>query len=181
VFFGQLASLTLLINKSQYMSIEDLYPQHYKPLENVGLPLAQVPMLQEVLNLNEGKYKCKEEKMEQDKQINISVYFCIGYSKFWKEPIHKWLKKLRNRFNLNILPPIPQSEGDACRRSLQKAHQRVKSMDFKVQDCNCRDPTRGTGKRQYGGIYRVLIVIHKITCKMTNKIYIGNMQQNFKK
>jgi hypothetical protein len=37
------------------------------------------------------------------------------------------------------------------------------------------------GKCQYGGLSRVPIVIYKITCKMTNKIYIGNMQQNFKK
>jgi hypothetical protein len=28
---------------------------------------------------------------------------------------------------------------------------------------------------------RVLIVIYKITCKMMNKIYIGNTQQNFQK
>ncbi len=55
----------------------------------------------------------------------------------------------------------------------------VESMDCKVQNCNCRDP-RGTGKCQYGGVCRVTIVIYKITCKMTNKIYVGNTQQNFK-
>ena len=53
-------------------------------------------------------------------------------------------------------------------------------MDFKVRDCNCRDP-RGTGKCQYRGVCRVPIVIYKITCKLTNKIYIGNTQQYFKK
>jgi hypothetical protein len=37
-------------------------------------------------------------------------------------------------------------------------------MDFKVQDCNCRDP-RGMGKCQYEGTCRVLIIIYKITCK----------------
>jgi hypothetical protein len=42
-----------------------------------------------------GKEKCKEEKLEQDKQ---------SYLKFWnKEPIYKWLKKLRNRFDLKWL------------------------------------------------------------------------------
>jgi hypothetical protein len=56
----------------------------------------------------------------------------------------------------------------------------VELMDFKVRDCNCRDP-RGTGKCQYEGIYRVPIVIYKVTCKITNKIYIRNIQQNFKK
>jgi hypothetical protein len=44
---------------------------------------------------------------------------------------------------------------------LKKPTAMVKSMDFKVQDCNCRDP-RGIGKCQYGGICRVLIIIYKI-------------------
>jgi hypothetical protein len=58
---------------------------------------------------------------------------------------------------------------------------RVELMAFKIQDCNCRDP-RGTGKCQYGGICRVpIVVIYKMTYKMTNKKYIWNMQQNFKK
>ena len=56
----------------------------------------------------------------------------------------------------------------------------VKSMDFMVRKCNCLDPS-GKKKCQYGGMCRVPIVVYKITCKMTNKIYIGNTQQNFKK
>jgi hypothetical protein len=40
---------------------------------------------------------------------------------------------------------------------------------------------RGTSKCQYGGICRVPIVIYKIICKITNKIYIRDTQQNFKK
>jgi hypothetical protein len=56
----------------------------------------------------------------------------------------------------------------------------VESMDFKVRDCNYKDPL-GTRKYQYGGVCRVPIIIYKITCKMTNKICIGNTQQKFKK
>jgi hypothetical protein len=41
---------------------------------------------------------------------------------------------------------------------LKKLTSRVKLMDCRVQDCNCRDP-RGTGKCQCGGIYRVPIII----------------------
>jgi hypothetical protein len=63
---------------------------------------------------------------------------------------------------------------------LKKLTNRVKLMDFKVRDCNCRNPT-GTGKCHYGGICRVPIVIYKITCKMMDKIHIRNTQQNFKK
>jgi hypothetical protein len=79
---GRLASLTSLTNKSRYKSIKDLYPQHHGALELAGLALKYIPTLQEIINLNDGKEKCKEEKLEQDKQINRSVYFCIGYSKF---------------------------------------------------------------------------------------------------
>jgi hypothetical protein len=61
-------------------------------------------MLQEVLAKNNAvKEKCKKKKLERDKQRNRLVYFCIGYSKLWKEPIHKLLKKLRNRFNFRWL------------------------------------------------------------------------------
>jgi hypothetical protein len=84
--FGQLASLTSMMNKSRYKSIKDLYPLHHQALKSAGLAPKYVPKLQEVLDLNHGKEKCKEEKKEQDKQRNRSVYFCIGYSKFWKEP-----------------------------------------------------------------------------------------------
>jgi hypothetical protein len=53
-------------------------------------------------------------------------------------------------------------------------------MDFMVRKCNCIDP-RGNGQSQYGDMCRFPIVVYKITFKMTNKIYIGNTQQNFKK
>jgi hypothetical protein len=60
-------------------------------------------MLQELLAKNKRKEKHKEERLESDKQRNRSFYLCIGYSKFWKEPIHKLLKMLRNRFDLKWL------------------------------------------------------------------------------
>jgi hypothetical protein len=54
----------------------------------------------------------------------------------------------------------------------------IESMDFKMRDCNCRRDR--LGKCHYRGIYRVPIVVYKITCKMMNKIYIGNTQHHFK-
>jgi hypothetical protein len=101
--FGRLASLTSLTKNSRYKYIQDLYPWHHQALELAGLAPAYVPTLQEVLDLNKEKDKRKEEKDKQDKQRNRSVYFCIGFSNFWKEPIHKWLKLLRNRFDLKWL------------------------------------------------------------------------------
>jgi hypothetical protein len=80
-----------------------MYSQHQKALKLAGLVPKYVPKLQEVLDLNKGKEKRKEENLEQDKQRNSSVYFCTDYSSFWQEPTHKWLKKLRNVCNLKWL------------------------------------------------------------------------------
>ena len=101
--FGCLASLTSLTESSRYKSMKDLYPKHHEALEHAGLAPSYTPTLQEVIKLNKGKEQCKEEKLERDKQRNRSVYFCIGFSKFWREPIHRWLKKLRNRFDIKWL------------------------------------------------------------------------------
>jgi hypothetical protein len=142
-------------------------------------------MLQEIIVLNEGREKWKEEKLERDKQRNRSVYFCIGYSKLWKVLIHTIIKKLRNKFDLKwlrismsyhrFLNMREMLQGDLSKKLIKG----IKSCDFKVRDCNCRSG-RGTGKCQYGGFCRMLIVIYRVTCKMTNKIYIGNTQQHFK-
>jgi hypothetical protein len=91
------------MDESKYKTIKVLYPGHYKAFNQAGLSPKYVLTLQEVLELNKGKEKRKEEKLERDKQRNISVFFCIGYSKLWKKPIHKILKKLRNKFDLNWL------------------------------------------------------------------------------
>jgi hypothetical protein len=100
---------------------------------------AYVPTLQEILDLNKGKEKRKEEKeQERDKQRNRSVYFCLGYSKFWKEPIHKWLKKLRNRFDLRRLKismpyhQFPNLQEMFAGDFSMKSTDGVESMDFKV-------------------------------------------------
>jgi hypothetical protein len=174
------------MEKSRYKSIKDLYPKHHEALNQTSLSPKYVPTLQEVLVLNVGKEKRKEEKLERDRERNRSVYFCIGYSKLWKEPIHKILKKLRNQFDLKWLrvsmsyhcfPNMREMlQGDL----LKKLTKGIESMDFKVRDCcNCRGG-RGPGKCQYRGFCRILIIIYRIICTMMNKIYIGNMQQHFK-
>jgi hypothetical protein len=63
--FGRLASLTSLTEELKYKSIKDLYPLHHKAaLESAGLAPKYIPTLQEVLNLNDGREKRKEEKKE---------------------------------------------------------------------------------------------------------------------
>ena len=114
-----------------------------------------------------------------------TIFFCIGFSHFWKEPIHKMLKRLRDRFDIKWLrismshhrfPNLRQVfQGDLAAKLVEG----VESLDFLERECNCR--SRKTSQCDYGGVCRVPIVIYKITCKSTGKIYIGNTQQNFKK
>jgi hypothetical protein len=131
-----------------------LYPKHFDALTHAGLTPKYVPMLQEVLKLKEGKEECKEEKQERDKQRNRSVYFCIGFSKLWKEPIHKLIKKLRNKFNLGWLwismsyHRFPNLRDMFQSNFLAKIIDGVELIDFKVRECNCRGG-RGPNKCQY--------------------------------
>jgi hypothetical protein len=113
------------------------------------------------------------------------MYVCIGYSSIWKEPIHKILKKLRNKFDLRWLrismsyhrsPNMREMLAGDLSKKLSKG---VESFDFKVRDCNCRGE-RGPDTCQYRNYCRMPIVIYRITCKLTNKIYIDNTQQHFK-
>jgi hypothetical protein len=79
-------SLTLLTDESRYKSIKDLYPKYHEALNKAGLAPKYVPMLQEVLALNEGREKWKEEKLERDKQRNRLVYFALAtlnYGKYY--------------------------------------------------------------------------------------------------
>jgi hypothetical protein len=62
---------------------------------------------------------------------------------------------------------------------LKKLTKGIKSCDFKVRECNCKGG-RGTGKCQYGGFCRMPIIIYRVTCKMTNNIYMGNTQHHLK-
>ena len=78
--------------------------------------------------------------------------------------LYHWFPNLRDMFQSDLLDEIIDG---------------VESIDFNVRECNCRGG-RGPNKCQYRNVCRVPIVIYRVTCKMTNKIYIGNTQQHFK-
>ena len=61
-----------------------------------------------------------------------------------------------------------------------KLNMDVESKDFEQLDCNCR---LGREKKcGYNNLCRssVVLVVYKIECKITNKVYIGNTQQHLK-
>jgi hypothetical protein len=58
-----------------------------------------------------------------------------------------------------------------------KMIENAESLDFNTRECNCRSPS---GNCQYGKVCRVPIVVYKVKCKTSGKIYIGNTQHYFK-
>jgi GIY-YIG catalytic domain len=52
----------------------------------------------------------------------------------------------------------------------------VTSLDFQTLPCNCKDQ-----ECKYGNVCRDSLVVYKVECKNTGKIYIGNTQQHLKK
>jgi hypothetical protein len=66
-------------------------------------------------------------------------------------------------------------QGDLTRKLTSK----VESLDFMQRECNCRlGKDKGCG---YNNICRNTIVVYKVQCVNSGKVYIGNTQQTFKK
>ena len=59
-----------------------------------------------------------------------------------------------------------------------KINKDLEDQDFKALPCNCQ--SRKTRGCDYGGVCRESIVVYKVECKNTGKIYIGNTQQKLK-
>jgi hypothetical protein len=79
--------------------------------------------------------------------------------------------------DFNVVSPL--SKRDIFQSQLSvKMIENVESLDFNTIVCNCRSPS---GNCQYGKVCRVPIVLYKVKCKKSGKIYIGNTQQYFKK
>jgi hypothetical protein len=127
----------------------------------------------------------KKRAIEKARNRRRSTFFCIGYSKCWTIPIHQTIREVKKRFNLGWLR-ISMSyhrftnlremfQGDLSRKLTLD----VTSKDFETLSCNCRlGPEKKCG---YDNMCRNSIVVYKVECKNTSKVYIGNTQQHFKK
>ena len=101
------------------------------------------PTLEEASDNNSNAMQTQEKK-SRDKARNRSACFCVGFSKFWKKPIHTKPKALRNKHDPKWLRismshhPFPNLR-EAFQGDLSaKLTDGVKSLDFEDRDCNCR-------------------------------------------
>ena len=102
---GRLAKLTSCTQENKNKWINELYPKHAEALSQASLAPECYPTLEEALAESEEKAKeqALKEETESCRQNQRQVFFCIGKSNLWKEPIHKTLKSLRDKHNLKWL------------------------------------------------------------------------------
>ena len=105
----------------------------------------------------------------------------VGFTNFWRKPIHKTLNKIKAAFPspkwLRISMFYHQFQnlrelfqGDLNTNILED----VTLLDFE-QPCNCKKD-----KCIYNRNCRSKIVVYQATCALTSKKYVGNTQQPVK-
>jgi GIY-YIG catalytic domain len=125
------------------------------------------------------------KKIERDRNRRRSTFFCIGVSEAWPTPIHQIIRDTKKCFNLKWLRVSMSYHRFTNLRELfqgdlsKKLTMNVASQDFENLECNCR--TGFLNKCGYNNLCRKSIVVYKIECKVTSKVYIGNTQQYLKK
>jgi GIY-YIG catalytic domain len=190
--YHRLTKLTSMDENNADKCLEDIYPEHFKALRRANLITNKIPTLREEMSRVEEKLEQKRTKTREDeskkKREDLrkrSTFFCVGYSKAWITPIHKLIKEIKERFKLSWLRVSMSYHRFSNLREVfqgdlsKKLTLDVKSKDFETLECNCR---LGSEKRcGYDNMCRKSIIVYKVECKETSKIYIGNTQQYFKK
>ena len=96
------------------------------------------------------------KKKERDKQRY--VYFCVGYSNIWDEPLHILIDKLKKEYNLTWLRfsmsyhRFPNVRELFSRDLTTKMMKGIINRDVKDEDCNCKKVSKTKdGKCIYDG------------------------------
>jgi hypothetical protein len=101
--YTRLANLTSYDSTIRHKTIRELHPDHYNALDHAKLSSKEEksPTLHYMKQCIDLTYSKKELKKQKDTAKNRGVYFCIGYSTFWKKPIHLILKDLKLNTSYN--------------------------------------------------------------------------------
>ena len=183
--FGRLAKLTTVKLDNMDKTMEELYPKHIEVLRKAELITGPTPTLKQVLSHTEPKRLIdKREARQKERERKRAVFFCVGFSQAWTTPIHEIIRRNKIRFGLSwIRTKMSYHRFTNLREIFQgdlshKLTLDVESKDFQTLECNCR---LGSEKKcGYNNLCRRSIVVYKVECLRTNKIYIGNTQQHFK-
>ena len=184
----RLTKLTSIDENNTDSKLSDLYPTHFEALSNAKLIKEEnVPTLgasknQMAKDAADTASQALKKRRERDRKR--AIYFKIGFTDFWRKPVHKIIKERKAKFpSLSWLRvSMSYHRFNNIREHFQgdlnaKLADGLNSLDFEDLDCNCR-------KKElcpYGGRCRRSIVVYKATCLQSGKQYIGNTQQHVKK
>ena len=110
----------------------------------------------------------------------------IGYSRYWDDPIHVTLKKLKVKYNLKWLHfKMSYHRYPNIREALHadlmgKISKDIVSRDEKSRACQCTDALRisaGGAKCIFGSRCREKCVVYKASCLLCEKFYLGKTSQ----
>ena len=166
----RLTRLTTITDENVDMNLDEIYPNHFKALEHAGL-LKEVEtktigqIRDEMIALEENEAE-KNNKKRRQRDRKRAIYFRVGFSNYWREPIHKMISRIKAHFpslkwlrvsmSYHRFPNLRESfQGDLNKKLVEG----IQSRDFKQLKCNCR---KGT-KCMLDGNCRTKIVLYKIT------------------
>ena len=183
-----MTKLTTVDDENADKVLAEIYPVHFDALTKANLikqesiPTLGMSNKQMEKEKNDTASQALKKRRERDRKR--AVYFKIGYSDFWRKPIHKIIKEIKGKFpslawlrvsmsyhRFNNVRELFQGDLNA------KLADGLRSLDFEDLDCNCRNREACP----YGGRCRRSIVVYKATCLQSGKQYIGNTQQHVKK
>ena len=76
---------------------------HISALESAGLGMKEYPTMKNLRETKEQEKTRKGNRRRKQYIRNRSVFFCVGFAKFWKDPIHRVLTDLCKKFGLSWL------------------------------------------------------------------------------
>ena len=182
-----LTKLTTVNKNSADMKLDEIYPEHFGALSKADLlnnfeaPTLGTKVAELEAALEDEVGQAMKKRRERDRKR--AIYFKVGFSHYWRKPIHKMIRKVKSRFpSLKWLCVSMSYHRFSNLRELFQSDLNTKlncniiSKDFQNLPCNCRDKQACP----YGGKCRHSIVVYQTTCLKTNKCYIGNTQQHVK-
>lgn len=137
--------------------------------------------IEEANNRSESEEAKAKHKRERDR--NRSVFFCIGQSKIWGEPISKRIKRLRNKYGLTWLRVSMSFHKYTSLGQKFNSDLNVKVMDGIIdgdlpdRECKCQARSKkDDGQCFYDGDCKKSMIVYEHTCLLCEKAYVGKSQ-----
>jgi len=200
--FTRLARLTTVTDETMNLGLDVLYPHHTSALQQAGLAPKRFPTLGDAVDLVHAREAAKAAAAADAKAPNDDsaatkpktfqpgrdTFAKFGFCRLWSVPLHSKLKQLRDKHGLKWLRlrmayhRYPNVNEHLQTDLTKKIMSGVESRDFSQSlQCNCSPAHKfRDGECIYNGDCRRFCTIYRATCRLCNKVYIGNTQQTLK-